>query len=140
MSLLISVSCSWFLLSPSNLIYWENQRTRQWKSKRDILKKRSIFRPDFLSVIFLLFVNKNVLIVTHSFFYPMWNVNNFFFFLVIVAWHILDEISLRRVVAGNQWGEYFWTLFLNLATLFSFELQMFLWQLMVGRSFLSLRP
>ena len=139
MSLLISVSCSRFLLSPSNLIYWENQRTRQWKSKRDILKKRSIFRLDFLSIIFLLFVNKNVLIVTHSFFYLMWNVDNFFF-LVIVAWHILDDISLRHVVAGNQWGEYFWTLFLNLGTLFSFEFQMFLWQVMVGRSFLSLFP
>ena len=138
MSLLISVSYSQFFLSPSNLIYWKNQRTRQCKNKRDILKKRSIFRPNSLSIIFLLFVNKNILIVTHSLFYPMWNVDNFF--LVIVALHILNEISLRRVVAGNQWGEYFWTLFLNLGTLFSFELQMFLWHVMIGRSFLSLCP
>ena len=140
MSLLISVSYSRFLRSPSNLIYLENQRTRQCKNKRDILKKRSIFRPNSLSIIFLLFVNKNILIVTHSLFYPLWNVDKFFFFLVIVAWHITDEISLRCVVAGNQWEEYFWTLFLNLGTLFSFELQMFLWHVMVGRSFLSLCP
>jgi len=46
--------------------------------------KQSIFRLDFLSLIFLLFVNTNSLIVTHLFVYPMGMSNNFAF-LVIVA-------------------------------------------------------
>ena len=58
------------------------------KKKRHIdetaKKERAIFRPGFVSfffsIIFLLFVNANVLIVTHSFANPMWNVDNFLFF------------------------------------------------------------
>ena len=65
--------------------------------------KQSIFRLDFLLVIFLLFVNTNSLIVTHLFVYPMWNVRQFCFFgycRMTYTWmkFLLDvwyEMSLR---------------------------------------------
>ena len=65
--------------------------------------KQSIFRLDFLSLIFLLFVNTNSLIVTHLFVYPMGNVKQFCIFgyccmtytwmkFLLDAWY---EMSLR---------------------------------------------
>ena len=86
-----------------NLIYWESRRTRLCKRKRDILMKLLRKREQslglfFFSIIFLLFVNTNALIVTHSFANPMWNVDIFFF--LIAACYILDEIS-RRYVKWN---------------------------------------
>ena len=57
-------------------------------------KKRLIFRLDFLSIIFLFFVNTNSLIVTHSFVYPMWNVKQFFFFWLLLHDIYLDEFLL----------------------------------------------
>ena len=67
-----------------------------------LLRKREqslglVFFFFFFFIFFLLFVNANVLIVTYLFANPTWNVNNFFFFLLLHVIYLTNFPLLDKV-------------------------------------------